>query len=233
MRYKYDNNMLLLISNHIMPAGRMIQIKRNGRSKKSLNKLIDSRINKKLEVKVFENASGPLDVDGSADIVLGTIEVVSAFDARSLGMVEGTGDNERIGTEVELVACKNRMTIYQSDTLARLIYVYFPNGVGTGFESSFNSAVGSGNLMNFLPRKEEFQEGYRVLHDRLYRFDSSEQVPTIYNINLPVKTLKVRWNDAGTLVAGKIRMYILTQQSAKGGIVGDFQQHTKTLYRDA
>ncbi len=225
--------MLLLISNHIIPAGRMIQIKRNGRTKKSLTKLIDSRINKRLEIKVFENASGALIVDGSADITLGTIEVVTQFDNRALGMSEGTGDNERVGTEVELVAMKNRMTIHQSDTVARLIYVYFPNGIGTGFESSFNSAVGNGNLFNFLPRKEEFQEGYRVLHDKLYRFDSSEQVPNIYRINLPVKNLKVKWNDAGTLVAGKIKMYILTNQASRGGVVGDFAQTTKTLYRDS
>lgn len=220
-----------------MPAGRIVMVPRkSGLSKKKITKLIDSRINKKSEIKVRENDAAVL-VDGSAEITLGTpFEILDGFNGSSgdLMMVpaqDGAGDDEegsRVGDTIELLGLKLRMINHTSDTNCRLLVVYFPNDNGSGFVSVLGPDV------DFLPRKEDFPATYRVLIDKYVRFKEGQEANKLIVLNPKVKGLKIRYStSAGTAItSGNIRMYILTSTAANGGAVGDFRGAGKLLFRD-
>ncbi len=198
-------------------------------SKKKIVKLIDKQIVKRAEKKVKLDPAN-ISVDGSSDITLGTAHEALDFVASLSGIAEGTGEEQRIGDEINLLAYKMRYTVFTSDTTCRMLVVHFPNGDGSDFLAALNSI--NSRPTTFLPRKEDFANGYKVLLDKALRFDSSEEVPRIYSTSLKVKNMVVKYTGAGALISGAIRCYILTDASGSGGVMGDIFGSAKLYWTD-
>ncbi len=209
-----------------MPMGR---IHKHSMSKKKLNKLIDKRLVVKAEKKVRTDLS-PIFIDGSTDITLGTAYEETRFRDSLTDIIEGTGENERIGNEISLVGYKLKFQVYQSDTNCRMLIVQFPNSDGSDFLAALQSV--NSKPVGFLPRKEDFPPGYKVLVDKALRFDSSEEVPRTYSLSLKVKGLIVKYDSGTNVTSGHIRCYVLTNGSSEGGVMGDIQGVSKIYWTD-
>ncbi len=201
-------------------------------TKAMVKKTVNSVLNNRLEKKYYSPESGFFEVDGSAAVTLGTVFDMSAAETQMdlSDIAQGDGQGQRIGSEIQLLSWKLNWTDFQSDSSYRLLVVYFPNSDGSNFLAALTSAT----IGAFGPSKKDYADSYRILYDRWHKFDSSEQVPSFRRISLPVKGLKVNYDDdATTLISGAVKFYILTNATTAGGVMGDINGVSKMIYIDA
>lgn len=185
--------------------------KRFRKSRKSLSKMVKSMVNKQLnkrsETKLVEVTDT---LDSSVEITPGTPFVWS--DIMPLGIAEGTGEEQRVGDEIELQSYQLRVRLGSGTIDCRMIAVYFPDSDGDSFEDLYTNDIPS-----FHPRKEATNERYKILFDRYYLGDTlpggsgAGKIINYLNIKLPVKGLKVQYDSSATTInRGNIKFIILT-----------------------
>lgn len=184
------------------------------------------------ETKIFTTTDA---LDTSVEVSLGT-----TFDwtgAVPLLVVEGTGEEQRIGDEITLQSYNFRMKFNSNvsgNVNMRLLCVYFPDNDGTGFASLMTDGVNSP-----LPRKEAFGSGsYKVLMDRYFcgipnPASTGKVISQYYNLYIPVKGLKVQYDSSATTRnRGNIKMFMLTDSDVDSLMTQDIDTISILRYKD-
>lgn len=200
-------------------------------SQKQVKKVVNQVLDRRLEKKYYAPGSGFFNIDGSADITLGTVEDITASETQLdvADIPQGDGQGQRIGSEITMLSWKLNWIDHGSDSMYRLMVVHFPHSDG----SLFAAALTANSMTTFAPSKKDFADSYRILYDKVHKLDVSEQLPIYRKINLPVKGLKVNYNDDATsLLSGQVRFYMITGTGAQGGVIGDVHGSSKLLYTD-
>ncbi len=175
------------------------------------------------------------DLDGSTDVTLGTVLEFSPSGTDIFDPIvpKGLDEDERVGDEITLQSWKLKLTDYTSDSVYRMLIVQFPDGDAGEYLTALNG-VGSTKAVNgFLPRKEDYPPRYTVLYNKVHKFDLDQDLRKIRSINLKVRGLKMEYSLAGSrAIRGNVKLYVITNSSQFGGVIGDFQIHSKMIYTD-
>lgn len=204
-----------------MPAGRIHRV-RGGLSKKAVVKIVDKRLIQKAETKIVERSDT---LDSSAEITVNTPFEWS--DLFNFAIAEGTGENERIGDELDLLSMNVSVLMDGSTYFYRMVVVYFPDNDGVGWETGLTYG-------SFLPKKEDVDFRYKVLLDRNFDTNASTggTIKRSYKLKIPVKGLRIQY-DAGatTINRGAVRCILLTDSSV-AGFGTDLKAIARIRYKD-
>lgn len=208
-----------------MPAGRIHRHSR-GQTKKQVTKIVNNVLTKRLEKKYLEVNMNIT----SLGTTLGTISDRTSLICPLNTIEQGDGQDQRIGSSLELLKLTLRYKTYSADSHYRLIIVYFPDSDGSDFAAEWGS-ISQGE---FLPSKKDYGTKYRVVYSSQERLDTSEQIPHYKQVSISLKGLKTTFReDTTTVIAGNLLAFLITDASAQGGIFGQIYGNTKLLYMDA
>ncbi len=199
------------------------------KKKVSLNKRIANIISKKTETKIVQR-SDTLDV--SAEISNGT--PFSWADVFNFAIPEGTGEDERIGDELELqslIVSLSHEGGAADISEYRMLVVYFPTNDGAGFETGLVPH-------SLLPKKEDVDFPYKVLLDKkqyhsytTLNSQSGSNNMKLRKYNIPVKGLKVQYDSGATTInRGSIKCFLLT--NSQGNNSSDIKAIARIRYKD-
>lgn len=161
----------------------------------------------------------------------GTLNVTTAgqwYSAFSKDVVNGTGDNDRIG---DVVTCKSlhiKGTIYLNSVLSsvamcRLILVRFK-------DNYYNSNPNIVDLLNTNDYRSFYNtetqpEEFSILHDKTYSLSEIKTPQIYFKIHKSLKNGKAHWNTGTVLngpTSGHYYMYLISDQATASAVQVNF-----------
>lgn len=159
--------------------------------------------------------------------------VLSTFDVCAT-LTRGTGDNDFIGAYIKptYMTIKYNMIGSDSYNILRMIIIQDKDSsgtpvIGTLFENStvpLISALGS-----------NYRDTYKLILDRrfsLKQYNASYVAPQLGTIRIPLRKLRrIKFNDAGSIIGGKIWIIMISDSSAVSHPVA--QIYSRLYFQDA